>query len=121
MNAILARSMRFCVQLTIIFSVLAGGAHHALGAEVVVCSKAAKFRVVRCIFKIEAEKNLRKKDQVIVYTKEQYWVATGEIVIVKNGHFIASFEPNSPIGRGFKAEVKPFGEESTLSYEGVFD
>lgn len=93
----------------------------ALGAEVVVCRKAEKFRVVRCIFKIESESNLRKKDQVVVYSSGRYWVATGEVVVVRKSHFVATFEPNSPVRRGYKAEVKPLGEESTLSYEGMFD
>ncbi|NRA47340.1 MAG: hypothetical protein HRU09_20510 [Oligoflexales bacterium] len=73
----LVRSMRLCLQLAVIVSFFVGGTHVALGAEAVVCRKAKKNQTVHCIFKMETESNLRKKDQVIVYSHKKYWVATG--------------------------------------------
>ena len=113
--------VRYSLQLAVIMTLFMGSSHVALGAEVVVCRKAKKNRAVRCIFKIESETNLRKKDQVIVYSKQKYWVATGRIIMTKKDHFIAAFEPNSQIERGYNAKVRPFGEENVLSYDEVFD
>ncbi|MFK7826094.1 MAG: hypothetical protein AB8G05_18220 [Oligoflexales bacterium] len=91
-------------------------------AEVVLCTKPKSLRSLKCIFKIEAEENIQRRDKVLVFNDKRLLVASGIINGVFSKHFIALFEDKATVKRLNKAKVIGFGDEKkNISYESLFE
>lgn len=90
--------------------------------EVAVCKQYISKKQHRCIIKQLEDDVVKVGSQVVLYSPDYHWVATGEVVIKKGSHSIAIFKNAGPhIRRGLTAVFEGTYQKNTLNYDLAFD
>ena len=94
----------------------------AYAGEVEICKHYAKKKQHRCIIKQLEDDVVKVGSQVVLYSNDYHWIATGDVVIKKGGLSIAIFKDGSPkIRRGLTAVFEDTSQKNTLNYDLAFD
>lgn len=95
--------------------------YSAFAGEVVKCHQDIMNQEHRCIIQLQDEDRSEKGDQVILYNAQRNWIATGDIIKVKDNYSIAVFRNGDPkIHRGLEAVFEEQDKIGVASWDQSF-
>ena len=91
--------------------------------EVLTCKQILDKREHRCVVAHNMDEDfIEKKDQVILYSPgERYWVATGEVMVVRGKYLVATFKDSDPrLYKGLEVVIESRENQETLNWSLAF-
>ena len=94
----------------------------AIAGKVEICKYYMSKKQHRCIIKQLDDDVVKVGSQVVLYSNDHHWIATGDVVVKKGEHSIAIFKDAGPnVSRGLKAVFEETSIKNTLNYDLAFD
>ncbi|MFK7824658.1 MAG: hypothetical protein AB8G05_10900 [Oligoflexales bacterium] len=94
----------------------------ALAGKVEICKHYISKKQHRCIIKQLDDDVVKVGSQVVLYSDDFHWIATGDVVVKKGELSIAIFKDAGPnVSRGLNAVFEDSSSKNTLDYDLAFD